>query len=85
LWMLLGLWAAQRGRPWLAGIACGLAFATKQQALLILPLVLGVFLLVRHNMAGGHGQRPARAGTQGPARAGTQGLVRSASQAGTLL
>ena len=93
LWMLLGLWAAQRGRPWLAGIACGLAFATKQQALLILPLVLGVFLLVRHNMAGGHGQRPARAGTQGPARAGTQrpartetqGLAQAASQAGTLL
>ena len=93
LWMLLGLWAAQRGRPWLAGIACGLAFATKQQALLILPLVLGVFLLVRHNMAGGHGQRPARAGTQGPARAGTQrpartetqGLAQAASQAGTLV
>ena len=101
LWMLLGLWAAQRGRPWLAGIACGLAFATKQQALLILPLVLGVFLLVRHNMAGGHGQRPARAGTQGPARAGTQrparagtqgltragtqGMTRAASQAGMLL
>ena len=85
LWMLLGLWAAQRGRPWLAGIACGLAFATKQQALLILPLVLGVFLLVRHNMAGGHGQRPARAGTQGLTRAGTQGMTRAASQAGTLL
>ena len=85
LWMLLGLWAAQRGRPWLAGIACGLAFATKQQALLILPLVLGVFLLVRHNMAGGHGQRPARAGTQGPARTETQGMTRAASQAGTLL
>ena len=80
LWMLLGLWAAQRGRPWLAGIACGLAFATKQQALLILPLVLGVFLLVRHNMAGGHGQRPARAGTQRPARAGTQGLTRAGTQ-----
>lgn len=45
LWMLLGLWSAQRRRPWLAGIACGLAFASKQQALLILPLALAAFLL----------------------------------------
>lgn len=45
LWMLLGLWAAQRRRPWLTGVACGLAYATKQQALLILPLLVGAFLL----------------------------------------
>ena len=47
LWMLLGLWAAQRRRPWLAGIACGLAFASKQQALLVIPLVLAAFVLFR--------------------------------------
>jgi hypothetical protein len=42
LWMLLGLWAALDRRAWLAGIACGLAFATKQQAVLLAPLVLAV-------------------------------------------
>lgn len=47
LWMLLGLWAAQRRRPWLTGIACGLAFASKQQALLVIPLVLAALLLFR--------------------------------------
>ncbi len=45
LWMLLGLWAALAQRPWLAGIACGLAYATKQQALLLAPLLLAVLLL----------------------------------------
>ncbi|HSN74391.1 MAG TPA: hypothetical protein VL334_04740 [Anaerolineae bacterium] len=44
LWMLLGLWAALGRRAWLAGIACGLAYATKQQALLFMPLVLAVLL-----------------------------------------
>lgn len=47
LFMLLGLWAALGKRPWLTGLACGLAFATKQQALLILPLVVAAFLLVQ--------------------------------------
>ena len=42
LWLLLGLWAALDRRAWLAGIACGLAFATKQQAVLLAPLVLVV-------------------------------------------
>lgn len=64
LWMLLGLWAAQRRRPWLTGIACGLTFATKQQALLILPLVLAAFLLFQSSMAGGHGHRSARSGSR---------------------
>ncbi len=45
LWMLLGLWAALKRRVWLAGIACGLAYATKQQALLFMPLLLAVLLL----------------------------------------
>ncbi len=42
LWMLLGLWAALDRRAWLAGLACGLAFATKQQAVLLAPLVVAV-------------------------------------------
>ncbi|MEI2688767.1 MAG: hypothetical protein V9H69_03275 [Anaerolineae bacterium] len=44
LWMLLSLWAALAGRSWLAGIACGLAFATKQQGLLLAPLLVAAFL-----------------------------------------
>ncbi len=42
LWLLLGLWAALGQRAWLAGIACGLAYATKQQGLLFMPLLLAV-------------------------------------------
>lgn len=44
LWMLLSLWAALAGRAWLAGLACGLAFATKQQGLLLAPLLLAAFV-----------------------------------------
>ena len=50
LFMLLGLWAALRGRPWLTGIACGLAFATKQQAVLIIPLVVAAYFLFQSNI-----------------------------------
>ncbi len=42
LWMLLGLWAALARKPLLAGFALGLAYATKQQSLLLAPLVLAV-------------------------------------------
>lgn len=45
LGLLLGLWAALDRRAWLAGIACGLAYASKQQALLFVPLLLAVLLL----------------------------------------
>jgi 4-amino-4-deoxy-L-arabinose transferase-like glycosyltransferase len=45
LWVLLGLWAALGQQARLAGIACGMAFATKQQALLFVPLSLAVVLL----------------------------------------
>lgn len=45
LWMLLGLWAALKGSPWLTGLACGLAYATKQQAVLLIPLILAVYWL----------------------------------------
>jgi len=40
LWMLLGLWAALAGKSRLAGFALGLAYATKQQSVLLVPLVL---------------------------------------------
>ena len=43
LWMLLGLWAGLKGRSWLTGLACGLAYATKQQAVLLIPLILAVY------------------------------------------
>lgn len=42
LWLMLGLWAAQGRRAGLAGVACGLAYATKQQGVLLAPLVLAV-------------------------------------------
>ena len=42
LWMLLSLWAALTGRPLLAGVVFGLAFAAKQQALWLAPLALAM-------------------------------------------
>ena len=42
LWMLLGLWAALARKPLLAGLTLGLAYATKQQSMLLAPLVLAV-------------------------------------------
>ena len=43
LWMLLGLWAGLNDRSWLTGLACGLAYATKQQAVLLIPLIVAVY------------------------------------------
>jgi 4-amino-4-deoxy-L-arabinose transferase-like glycosyltransferase len=45
LWMLVGLWAALQSRSWLTGLACGLAYATKQQAVFVIPLIVAAFLL----------------------------------------
>jgi len=42
LWLLLAWWAALARRNWLAGVACGLAYATKQQAVLFLPALTGL-------------------------------------------
>jgi 4-amino-4-deoxy-L-arabinose transferase-like glycosyltransferase len=42
MWALLALYALLTGRAWIAGMAAGLAFATKQHALLLLPLLLPV-------------------------------------------
>lgn len=44
LWILLAAWAAGQRRAWLTGIACGLAYATKQQSLLFIPLALAILL-----------------------------------------
>ncbi len=45
LWMLLGLWAGLARKPLLAGFALGLAYATKQQAVLLAPLVVAASVL----------------------------------------
>lgn len=47
LWLLLGLWAAVAQRPWLTGFASGLAYATKQQAVLFIPLLLAAYVLAQ--------------------------------------
>lgn len=46
LWLLLAAWAALHRRGWLTGLAAGLAYATKQQAVLFLPWLAALFLLV---------------------------------------
>lgn len=62
LWMLLGLWAALERRGGLAGLACGLAWATKQQAVLLVPLLLAVsFVALRHPSAQAPVQAPSAA------------------------
>jgi len=48
LWMLLGLWAVVAGKPALAGLALGLGYATKQQVVLLAPLVLALGVRCRH-------------------------------------
>jgi len=40
VWTLLGLWAALARRPLLAGFALSLAYATKQQSVLLVPLLV---------------------------------------------
>jgi hypothetical protein len=40
LWMVVALWAAFSRRPFAAGLATGLAVASKQQGVLVVPLVL---------------------------------------------
>ncbi len=45
LWVLASLWASGQGQFLLAGIAVGLAYASKQQSILFLPLVTGVLVL----------------------------------------
>lgn len=61
LWVLLGLWAAVDRRAMLAGLACGLAYATKQQAVLLVPLLLAVFLVVTRGPAAQMAPQPPSA------------------------
>lgn len=63
MWVLAALLAALSGRFWLTGCMWGLAFDTKQQAVLFIPLILGACLL-----AAGQGRRPATEALQPPAR-----------------
>jgi 4-amino-4-deoxy-L-arabinose transferase-like glycosyltransferase len=60
LWMLLGVWAALDRRAWLTGAACGLVYATKQQAVLLIPLVLATFFLVPAGRCGPKRVTPRR-------------------------
>lgn len=46
LWLLVAAWAALRGYGWRTGLAAGLAYAAKQQAVLFLPWLAALFLLV---------------------------------------
>ena len=62
VWLLLALWAALGRHAWLTGIACGLAYATKQQGLLFLPLLLAVlWFSVRRDACAGLGRGDASA------------------------
>lgn len=45
LWLLLAWWATLARRGWLAGLACGLAYAAKQQAVLFLPALAALIWL----------------------------------------
>ena len=45
LWLLAAAWAALAGRPLAAGLALGLAVASKQQGVLAIPLVLALLFL----------------------------------------
>ncbi len=47
LWLVLAAWAALARRPFLAGLALGLAVASKQQGVLGVPLVLALLILQR--------------------------------------
>lgn len=66
LWVLLGLWAAVERRGWLTGLACGLAYASKQQAVLFIPLIVAVFLLGPrfHDLGDASARRPPLARRQ---------------------
>jgi len=45
LWLVLAAWAALSRRPFLAGLALGLAVASKQQGVLGVPLILALIVL----------------------------------------
>jgi 4-amino-4-deoxy-L-arabinose transferase-like glycosyltransferase len=53
MWMLFGLWAAVSHQPLVAGLSLGLAYATKQQSVLLMPLVLAALVWSRQSMTEG--------------------------------
>ena len=73
--VLAALLAAAAGRPGAAGLLAGLAWATKQQALLFLPLLLAVFLLSGSQR---RGERLGQTHNRPPEGAHAGGRVRSA-------
>ena len=66
LWMVAATWAALAGRPFWAGLALGLAVASKQQGVLVAPLVIALLAVGRGQGAGvrrqGSGVRRQEAG-----------------------
>jgi 4-amino-4-deoxy-L-arabinose transferase-like glycosyltransferase len=58
LWLVLAAWAALARRSFLAGLALGLAVASKQQGVLGVPLVLA--LLVQGSVSRGAGKQRSR-------------------------
>jgi predicted membrane-bound dolichyl-phosphate-mannose-protein mannosyltransferase len=62
MWMLAALWAAAAGRRFLAGIALGLAFATKQHALLAIPLAIALGWMHARPAPGTWGRRAGELG-----------------------
>ncbi len=56
LWLVAAAWAALAGRSFWAGLALGLAVASKQQGVLAAPLVIALLAFVGGQEAGGRGQ-----------------------------
>ena len=53
LWLVAATWAALAGRSFLAGIALGLAVASKQQGILGVPLIVALLLTTGRNLTSG--------------------------------
>lgn len=64
LWLVLAVWAALARRPFLAGLALGLAVASKQQGVFGVPLVLALLIVP----GGGGGEKQKSGGSPLPFR-----------------
>ncbi|MCU0500244.1 MAG: glycosyltransferase family 39 protein [Anaerolineae bacterium] len=58
LWLVAAAWAALAGRSFLAGIALGLAVASKQQGLLGVPLIMALLLIASCSTSPANASRP---------------------------
>jgi hypothetical protein len=65
LWLVAAAGAALAGRPFWAGLTLGLAVASKQQGVLVAPLVVGLLALSGQGGKGAEGQRSRGAEEQG--------------------